>query len=88
MTAFIDYSNIPIQLRITNRHLIDPEYRANYQQLRSGGKKRRTEDEDREIGIMRGRARDVADSYGIGLKIVYRLRKLYRRKNGKYKRGE
>jgi len=88
MTAFIDYSSIPIHVRITNRHLIDPEYRATYQQHRAGGRKTMSDELEREIGLLAGKAREIAEHYGIGLKVVYRLRKKYRRKNARYNRGE
>ena len=88
MTAYIDYSNIPIHVRLTNRHLIDPEYRPASQVHRKGGRRTMSEELEREIGLLAGKAREIAEQYGIGLKVVYRLRKKYRRKNARYKRGE
>lgn len=70
----IDYSHIPIWLRITNRELIDPEWQPK-QTHQPGHNGLFTDDQVREIRSLSGTHRAIAKVYGCSENTIADIRR-------------
>lgn len=74
MTNRIEYENIPVWLRITNRTLIDPTYVTKLKN-QPGGKGMFATEEVMKIRASKLTTRELAEQYGCTQKTIWNIRR-------------